>query len=783
MISVGCKNEINVQLSAPLPEGGQVSGKIILPANLKIDTIGLEVLTAVSGVTPVNASYTIDTSGKTSTTLLMNKAGDVVLMGYNYPGQTESNLSAESTALALLMNTLTLRSLSEAGKLEVIGKIKADPNYKTLVNEISGSLAAGKAVTDTTNTKLIGAISSLFDHSTGLRVIETSDNSEPIIITKANTTLSLQNNRVAHTYVAGVYKDDKPVGLKYVIGGRTLFATSLTEAAQGVFGDGYGIPEPVLITLPTDGEYQLRIRSGKPGEDDGSIESKMARSHNVHRFLMGILKEIVPFPDGCNVAVMQAIPAMITSLIQKKEIALSNASSSEVFGAIAFDITGEALGSAEDIFENCGGDSNTLKFLKGMGRTFSLIGMAGKVMAGANITAHVYDLFHAVSAINTCYQVKGLKTYGCGEDLNYLIQIVSGNTQKGEFGKPLLNNLVVKVTDKGGKAVDKADVKWVVNTGEGSLSTLKSITNAQGLAEVKWTLGNKAVTQEVTASVNEDDKVKKVAFSGTATPGVPTKVEIISGNNQSAFAATALLDPLIIRVLDQFGNPVPQVVVYWQIKSGGGSFLLSNRLTNDEGTASANWILGQSGAQTIDVIVKNKDGNYLAGAPLRFEASVGGGTLGKLILGTWREVRTYGVEGSEPYENINDGPNQYYYIFNNDGTVVSKDFEYQKWYTHIYFYKIDEEKKKLSGMDPSDPGHDNDVWYFDNNIVILDDHKMLLYSEEIYEGVRYTYYDEFERISEIPNLRIESSANKRVISSSRSKSGIKKSPFHRRSKG
>lgn len=84
LLNTSCKNEINVQLSASMLEAGQVSGKIILPVNTKIDTSGLEVLTGVGAVIPVNVSYAIDTTGKTSATLLMNKAEDVVLNIYNY---------------------------------------------------------------------------------------------------------------------------------------------------------------------------------------------------------------------------------------------------------------------------------------------------------------------------------------------------------------------------------------------------------------------------------------------------------------------------------------------------------------------------------------------------------------------------------------------------------------------------------------------------------------------------------------------------------------------------
>ncbi|WP_165939987.1 Ig-like domain-containing protein [Dyadobacter psychrotolerans] len=782
LIFVGCKNEIDVQLSGPLPEAGQVGGRIILPANTKLDTTGLEVLTAVGSVTPVNARYAIDTTGKTSTTLLMNKAGDVVLMGYNYPGQSENNISTESTALALLMNTLTLRSLSESGKLEVVRRIKADSNYKTLVNEISGSLSAGKAVTDTTNKKLISAISSLFNSSTNLRVSATTSYSKPVEIKTANTTILLQNSNVAHTYVAGLYKGGNPVGGKYVIGGRTIFATSLSEAAAGVFGDGYGIPSPVLITLEGDGKYQLRIRSGKPGTDDGSDESRMARARNVYGFMAKILNEIMPLGKDCGEAFAKGVPRLLSTIVDKKEAALNSAGSSAVFASIALDITGEALTNAEELLESCSGDLDMFTYLKGIGRTFTLIGYATKFMTGANITAHTNDLFQARSSIDTCFQVKGLKMYKCGEDLNYLIQIVSGNTQKGEFGKSLISSLVVKVTDKAGKVIEKADVTWTINTGEGSLSAEKSVTNAQGLAEVKWTLGTKAATQQVTASVNEDEEIKTVAFSATAIPGIPTKVEIVSGNNQAAAAGKALSNPLVIKVTDQYGHPVPKVEVDWQIKSGGGSFMYSNRLTGEEGTASANWILGQSGTQTVDVVVKNKDANYVAGAPLRFEAKIGDGTLAKLILGTWREVRSYGLEGNKPYENINDGRNQYYYIFNNDGTVVSKDFEEEKWYTRNYLYQIDENKKTLFTMDPTDPERDDDGGYFDDNIIILNEHKMLLFNEGIYEGVRYSSYFELERIAKIPNLRIVNSANQRVAPSANSEIRSKRSPLYQRGK-
>lgn len=284
LFCLSCTRDVTVKLPGPVVEEGQVSGKIILPENTKADTTGLTVLSSVGSSIPVASRFAIDTSGKVSTNVLNNSKGDVLLLGYNYPGQTDHSISSESTALALLMNTLTLRSLSVAGKLEIIGKIKADAAYKELVKQITSGLQSGRAVTNTTNTQLMQAIAAVFKSSTGLRTTKTAGYSNPVNITTANTEVILQNNQAAHTYVAGVYKNNKGVGPKYIIPGRTLFATSPSEAAAGVFGDGYGIPEPAQFTLSGNGEYMIRIRSGKPSEGDHTLESRMARNQNVHRF-------------------------------------------------------------------------------------------------------------------------------------------------------------------------------------------------------------------------------------------------------------------------------------------------------------------------------------------------------------------------------------------------------------------------------------------------------------------------------------------------------------------
>jgi hypothetical protein len=680
LFCLSCTREVSVQLPGPVVAEGQISGQVILPQNTKADTTGLVVLSGSGSSIPVASKFAIDTTGKVSTTVLNNAKGEVLLLGYNYPGQTDYSISSESTALALLMNTLTLRSLSTAGKLEMIDKIKKDPIYQELVKQISLGLQSGRAVTDTTNKELMQAIAAVFKSSTGLRTTATAGYSNPVKITTANTEVMLQNNNVAHTYVAGVYKDNKAVGPKYVIGGRTLFATSLAEAAAGVFGDGYGMPSPAQFTLSGDGEYTIKIRSGKPSEGDETLESRMARNENVHRFLFGILRDIFPLADDCGTAVLESIPVTLKGIMDKRESVLATANSPEVFAALALDITGEALETATDLLEDCDVDDNSFKFLRSLGKTFSLLGIATKFMTAANITAHTNDLFQAKASIDSCFQVVGMKLVKCGEQAVYLVDTVSGSNQKGESGKALKGPLVVKVRTEDGKPAIKATVSWVVKSGGGKVSSEETETSYDGIAQVTWTPGPGKGVQQVEAYVNKAKGSTTATFQATAFDGNDRKAEIASGNNQTGQYGKELAKPLTIRVLNGEGKPEAGVEVTWKILAGGGDFGNLQRITNAEGLVSANWKLGPSGGQNVEVIVKKKDGTPAVGSPVVFTANGGSSSLKDLIVGEWWLIRMFGTNDGLPDED--DWSDSTYYCvkanFKADGSYFERyvDWDY-----------------------------------------------------------------------------------------------------------
>ena len=76
------------------------------------------------------------------------------------------------------------------------------------------------------------------------------------------------------------------------------------------------------------------------------------------------------------------------------------------------------------------------------------------------------------------------------------------------------------------------------------------------------------------------------------TPGPAVKLEMVSGNGQSAKAGTELEIPLVVRVVDAGGRPVPAVLVTWTASDGGSPRPLPTTLTDAQGLASVRWRLG-----------------------------------------------------------------------------------------------------------------------------------------------------------------------------------------------
>lgn len=181
------------------------------------------------------------------------------------------------------------------------------------------------------------------------------------------------------------------------------------------------------------------------------------------------------------------------------------------------------------------------------------------------------------------------------------IESFNGNAQTGAVGAPLASPLVVRVIDQFGNPVANVDVEWEAENG--SIDPSSSTTGADGLATASWVLGGSTGPQAASAS-SDGLENSPVNFTGTAVAGSASRLVYVSGNNQSADPARELDDPLVVRLIDQEGNGVPERAVTWVVGAGGGSVASSTSTTDGDGEARISWTLGPAaGVNTLNAVV------------------------------------------------------------------------------------------------------------------------------------------------------------------------------------
>ncbi|MEX1181980.1 MAG: Ig-like domain-containing protein, partial [Gemmatimonadota bacterium] len=226
------------------------------------------------------------------------------------------------------------------------------------------------------------------------------------------------------------------------------------------------------------------------------------------------------------------------------------------------------------------------------------------------------------------------------------LSMVVGDGQSAAAGTLLPLPLVVRVLDGADAPLPGVTVTWAAS-GDGSLDVITSVTGAEGTTSAEWTLGAEAGVQTASASVTD---LEPVTFTATAVSEAPVAAEIVAleGDGQSAATGTLLPLPLVVRVLDGAGAPLPGVTVTWAA-SGDGSLDVITSVTGAEGTTSAEWTLGaEAGVQSASAIVTDLEPVIFTATALGNEsrwvaAGAGGASLATSEDGiTWAAVTAPG---------------------------------------------------------------------------------------------------------------------------------------------
>jgi hypothetical protein len=181
------------------------------------------------------------------------------------------------------------------------------------------------------------------------------------------------------------------------------------------------------------------------------------------------------------------------------------------------------------------------------------------------------------------------------------LTLLSGDGQRAPAGRRIARPITVQVVSRSGRPIQGVAVRFVLDEGAGKVEPEADSSDAQGIAQVTWTLGGLPGRQSLSATAD-----------GVATPTVVTaEAEPVAANTRITMASEhlegpaggTLTEPVAVRVTDSSGVSLVDVPVAWSA-GDDGSILAAESRTDSMGESRARWTLGpRSGTQRAYVQV------------------------------------------------------------------------------------------------------------------------------------------------------------------------------------
>ena len=171
------------------------------------------------------------------------------------------------------------------------------------------------------------------------------------------------------------------------------------------------------------------------------------------------------------------------------------------------------------------------------------------------------------------------------------IEIVGGDGQSGVPSQTLAVPLSVRVLDGYDNPLAGVEVEFALNgsAGDGLSETLVP-TDASGLASTLLTLGTSLVEVVTVEAGVPSSPAEPAVF--TAHRVVPARIEIVSGDGQTARPFDPLASPLAVRILDAHGVALAGIPVEFTLLGGAASLSQTAAVTNGSGLASTRLTMG-----------------------------------------------------------------------------------------------------------------------------------------------------------------------------------------------
>lgn len=148
----------------------------------------------------------------------------------------------------------------------------------------------------------------------------------------------------------------------------------------------------------------------------------------------------------------------------------------------------------------------------------------------------------------------------------------------------------VQLTDSLGRVLAGVPVAWTTLDG-GSITSRAARSDSLGESHADWVLGPRSGMQRAKVVVGSGRAVPAFTVTATAHPGEPATLASLTGVTVEGLAGAALKRPVVVRVVDSAGNPVPQVGL--QVAPTAGTVADSAPATDSAGRAAIVWTLDE----------------------------------------------------------------------------------------------------------------------------------------------------------------------------------------------
>lgn len=188
---------------------------------------------------------------------------------------------------------------------------------------------------------------------------------------------------------------------------------------------------------------------------------------------------------------------------------------------------------------------------------------------------------------------------------------LQGDMQDGIVGDTLPQPLVVRVEDDAGRPVSEAVVRFAVLGGDGLLMPDSAVTDESGAAQTLFmphTPGLHTVEAEIAGGTD-----MRVTFSARVQRR--TAARLAAGSTSTLRGEAGSRVPLVVRVEDDRGTPLPGVRVRFSVQTGDGRLVLPELgATGSDGLARAEWVLGSGAQEVVATVAELPDASVIFSA-------------------------------------------------------------------------------------------------------------------------------------------------------------------------